>query len=437
MNRLRSETRRSIEMELLARRTIRGWPNKRHDVDRRIQHYWQQRDDITVIDNLVFFKNRIIIPESMRKETIQSLHQGHLSNERMQQRASEIVYWPGIRQQVQQAAENCQKCSEEGRKNPRLPLMQSEEVQYPLQRVGIDVAHTGGEKWLIVNDEYSGLLTPIPIKNETSTEIIQEMRKWIAICGIPQKITTDNGTCFASKEFREWARNMKIEIQYSAPHHHRSNGLAESGVKRFKKLYEKNPENTVLAIIAENNAAKGNRPSPANLFYNREIRNGQVQIPSKLRENRKGIHEQWVETRRKERKQTERVYNRGTRNLKPIEINKAAMAYDHIKERWTKVWVTTQTSERNYTVILPSGHTVTRNRQDLKQPKYKVQFELEREEIPGGWYKPTRNPVQQEEEPEQPRAAPTNQEQQGSPPRRTGRQNAGRAPNRYGQWITK
>jgi transposase InsO family protein len=434
MERMRSETRRSTEMELLARRVIKGWPTKKHDTDKRIQQYWQQREDITVIDNLLLFRDRLIIPESMRRETMQSLHEGHITNERMQQRANETVYWPGMRKDIQSVAENCQKCAEGARKNPRLPLIQSAEVEFPLQRIGLDIAQTESEYWLIITDEYSGFITPVKIKTESSSEVIAEIKKWMTMCGIPQKITTDNGACFASKAFRDFAKRMQIEVQYSAPNHHQGNGLAESGVKRFKKLYDKKKDNIVEATIAENNTAKGRRPSPASLFYNREVRNGKIQKSSKLRDGRQEVHREWMEIRKEERKRTERTYNRGTREMKPIETNRGAMAYNHIKNQWVKVWVKERTSERNYIVILPSGHTTIRNRQDLRQSKQNVQLDPPVEEMPRGWSSPSWNQNQQEEEPEQQQPANQIGEQRESPPRRSTRRNAGRPPARYGKW---
>ena len=64
--------------------------------------------------------------------------------------------------------------------------------------------------------------------------------------GIPQTLTTDQGSSFISKEVRDFAESYKIKILNSSPYYAQANGQAESSnkilIKLVKKKIEENPK---------------------------------------------------------------------------------------------------------------------------------------------------------------------------------------------------
>ena len=61
------------------------------------------------------------------------------------------------------------------------------------------------------------------------------MRRMFATHGIPQKCVTDNGPCFASKEFTTFLETNRVESVRSTPYHPATNGLAEKAVQTVKQ----------------------------------------------------------------------------------------------------------------------------------------------------------------------------------------------------------
>jgi len=63
--------------------------------------------------------------------------------------------------------------------------------------------------------------------------------------GIPQTITTDQGTMFTSGGFDEFAISMGIKVLNSSPYYAQANGHAESSnkgnIKLIKRKIEENP----------------------------------------------------------------------------------------------------------------------------------------------------------------------------------------------------
>ena len=86
----------------------------------------------------------------------------------------------------------------------------------------------------------------VPLKNMTHREVIEFITEHIIHrFGIPQTLTTDQGSSFISKEVRDFAESYKIKILNSSPYYAQVNGQAESSnkilIKLIKKKIEENP----------------------------------------------------------------------------------------------------------------------------------------------------------------------------------------------------
>ena len=66
------------ELQELQKYVQRGWPNAPKDLPATIRPYWNYRDEITVIDGIVFKSRKIIIPKALRSEMLGRIHTGHI-----------------------------------------------------------------------------------------------------------------------------------------------------------------------------------------------------------------------------------------------------------------------------------------------------------------------------------------------------------------------
>jgi hypothetical protein len=74
ITRLKTATETCPEMRRLKERIIRGWPNTAHDAGNEVLEYWPIRNDLSIVDELVYKNDRIVIPKKIRRQTIESLH---------------------------------------------------------------------------------------------------------------------------------------------------------------------------------------------------------------------------------------------------------------------------------------------------------------------------------------------------------------------------
>jgi len=89
--------------------------------------------------------------------------------------------------------------------------------------------------------------------------------------GKPDVIVTDCGSQYLSEQFQKFLKKWDIVHEHSSPHHHQSNGKAESAVKAAKQLLrktDKGREDPYLALLnLRNTPQQGINSSPAQRLF--------------------------------------------------------------------------------------------------------------------------------------------------------------------------
>jgi transposase InsO family protein len=92
----------------------------------------------------------------------------------------------------------------------------------------------------VATDYFTKWVEAIPLKNVTSKEMIDFVKEQIIYrFGIPQIITTDQGTMFTLEEFKEFATRMGIKLLNSSPYYAQTNGQAKASNKGVIKLIKR------------------------------------------------------------------------------------------------------------------------------------------------------------------------------------------------------
>lgn len=102
------------------------WPDKNKIIG-ELKHFFKIREELYVESDLIFFKNKLVLPIKMKAEMLQLLHQGHFGIEKTKALARSIFYWPGQAKDVEHFVKSCKKCERFARKNPKQSLL-----PYPL-----------------------------------------------------------------------------------------------------------------------------------------------------------------------------------------------------------------------------------------------------------------------------------------------------------------
>ena len=75
-----------------------------------LKKYWHVRTELTVAQNLLLFRQRIVVSESLRQETLSKIHSGHQGILRCRLLVSNSVLWPGVSGEVEKHVQSCSEC---------------------------------------------------------------------------------------------------------------------------------------------------------------------------------------------------------------------------------------------------------------------------------------------------------------------------------------
>ena len=72
-----------------------GWPDV-HKISQEIKEMYHVRGNLSIVDDIIMYGNRLVIPKSMQEEMLERIHRGHHGITKSRMRAQEAVWWPGI-----------------------------------------------------------------------------------------------------------------------------------------------------------------------------------------------------------------------------------------------------------------------------------------------------------------------------------------------------
>ena len=141
--------------------------------------------------------------------------------------------------EIKEAIAKCSVCAEFQAKNPKEPMQTTNVPDRPWSRLAVDMFTLQKKAYIVVVDYYSDFVEVQELGDTTSPTIIQFLKEQFSRHGIPDVLVSDNGPHLTSHEFRTFAVEWEFKHVTSSPHHHKSNGKAESAVKIAKSLFKK------------------------------------------------------------------------------------------------------------------------------------------------------------------------------------------------------
>ena len=261
---------------------LTGWPEKKSDMDRAVIPYWHKRGHLSVGSKLLLYGSQIVVPKSMRKETLDKIHQGHQGIVRCRLRMKNSVWWPGSSTEIAQRVEKCAECAKVA--TPRKePLISSPTPEYPWQVVGSNLFELNGTIYLLVVDYLSRFPEVVKLSRSTSSSvIIAHLKSIFSRHGIPEVLRSDNGPQYASEEMNDFAKRHRFKLVTSSPRYPQSNGFIERMVKTVKQLFSQSDDHDLALLTYRSTPLPWCGHSPAELSMGRNVRTPLPQINDHL-----------------------------------------------------------------------------------------------------------------------------------------------------------
>ena len=233
------------------------------------------RDELSTVDGIIMRNHRIVIPKTLRKQTVKLAHMGHQGIQKTKNLIRSKVWFPGIDRMTEQEVADCLPCQASVPSSNRAPLKMTKCPDGPWQEVSIDFKELGRTQYLlVVIDDYSRFPAVEFVQSTNAQSTISALEKIFGTHGIPETVKSDNGPPFKSKEFQRYAENLGFHHRRITPEWPEANGEAERFMKTIKKAVHstthidstrKGVERWILAILktVPSDSTCSNRSSPS------------------------------------------------------------------------------------------------------------------------------------------------------------------------------
>ena len=145
----------------------------------------------------------MVVPMETRPDIVQRLHSSHLGIQSILRQAQDVVYWPGMKKDIEQAVRRFAVCEENAPALPKEEGWAHEIMGRLLEKVGMDLFHCRGKDFLIMVDyltdffEITELLVTVSV-------VVQACKQQFAYqCGFIQM----GGSQFTAWEFARFSKN--------------------------------------------------------------------------------------------------------------------------------------------------------------------------------------------------------------------------------------
>ena len=232
---------------------------------------------------------------------METLHFGHAGTTKMTVEAKSF-WWPNINKEIEDKVKNCIACLSSGKslkyqipKNESGKLKTVTELGQDIQIDFTGKLHNrilnGENQILIAVDRFSNWPTVKICKTSEAKEVINFLKQTFYLYGIPEKIKSDKGGAFISKDYIEFCKSKNIEIEYCTPRIHTGTAAVERAIQTMKNLILANLEDNLCLTECVNRAIKvmrftihtGLKLTPFELHHGRKPR---TELPNLVKDGK-------------------------------------------------------------------------------------------------------------------------------------------------------
>jgi transposase InsO family protein len=309
-----------------------------------------------VSDGLIYYNARLVIPEAMRHHALQSLHDGHLGIVKCRSKAREAIWWPKIGKDIEQFVAACKTCRHFAPDSPE-PLIPSTLPERPWQVLATDLFLHNDKHYIVTVDYYSRYFELQQLKSQTAEHVVSALKAAFARHGIPEVCVSDNGPCYASAEFQNFAAQYGFQHRTSSPRFAQSNGEAERAVRTAKEMLTK-AKDIHLALLSYRSTPLENGYSPAQLLMGRQLRSTVPMTSALLKPSTPDEHALRNADEHSKARQKANYDRRHRAHPQPTRLQGEEV---YIPDLDTEAIITKILANRDYLLMTSSGRVVRRN----------------------------------------------------------------------------
>ncbi len=349
-----------------------GFPQKRKQLPTKCQRYWNVRNQLTIDDGLIVFGCRLLIPAKLQQSALRQLHAAHQGTVQTKSRARQVVYWPGMDNDIDNITLTCKLCQDYLPSHPPEPMVEKKRPSRSFQEIAADFCSHGGHQFLIVVDCCTDWPEIIHMGKDTTANRLNSVLLGVfSRYGVPDIIWSDQGPQFTSHTFQSLAEEWGIRHLPSSPHYPQSNGKAEAAVKSMKKIIRGSwnghqlDQNKLARSLLQyrNTPSRRDGTSPAQKLYGHSIQDA---LPA---------HRLAFKHRQPDRSKelavdnyNQQYYNQKAHPLPEIHVGTNVAIQNPSTKRWDTYGIIIRIGpHRQYHIKMTNGRTLIRNRRFIRR----------------------------------------------------------------------
>ena len=296
-----------------------------------LEPFWPVCESVYEHEGVLLHQDRVIIPQSLRRQVLQHLHAAHQGASTMERRARAMMYWPGMTADIRITRDTCADCNRNAPSQAATPPIPSPPPSTPFEAVFADFFSQGGHHYLVVGDRLSGWVEVFSSIAGTTLAgaagLIRHLRSFFATFGVPEELASDGGPEFRAGNTEAFLKLWGVRHRVSSAYFPQSNGRAEVAVKTAKRLLRSNTGPTgsldhdqfVRAMLQLRNTPDPDcKLSPAQIIFGRPLRDSLSFVNRLEKYSNPHVHPTW---RQAWHAKEEALRSRITRNAESLRAH--------------------------------------------------------------------------------------------------------------------
>ena len=166
--------------------------------------------------------------------TLQLIHEGHLGLGKCKLRAKDLVYWPGLNDQLEKLILICELCLKylPSKYKPKPTTSLGQEIPvHPWSKHATGIFNFKGASYLLIADYTSRFLIVCKLTSMTGIHVANQCKLVFAKYGWSDTLISDNGPCYTLQAITSVTQAFSANHITSSLCCPQSNGLSEKYVQ--------------------------------------------------------------------------------------------------------------------------------------------------------------------------------------------------------------
>ena len=218
------------------------WQERKTELTELEQHHFQLPKHWQIIDELIYYKNRLYIPnnEELQTQIAKGCHDSQIAGHFGQEKTIEIVcrdfYWKGLTAWINDYVRSCDECQHnKSPRHARFGLLQPLQVPYAAwTSISTDFItqlpeSKGRTQIMVVVDRFTKMAHFIALEQNATAKDVADivLREVWKLHGLPTAIISDMDAKFSGEFWEALCKSHNIKRKMSTAYHPQTDGQTE------------------------------------------------------------------------------------------------------------------------------------------------------------------------------------------------------------------